>query len=198
MILEGLVVGPIGTNCYIVGSESTKKGMVIDPGGDPENIVNAINELKLSIAIIVVTHTHFDHIGALKALKDATGAQIALHHDEEAGDNMMPGSFAEQPKADRLLKDGDVIELDDLHFTVLDTPGHSPGGISIAGHGIVFSGDTLFNCGIGRTDFPGCSQAKLMDSINNKLMTLPDETQVFPGHGPQTTIGAEKKMNPFL
>ena len=207
MILKTLIVGPIGTNCYIVGSESTKKGMIIDPGGDTDIILNTAKELQLSIEIIVVTQTHFDHIGALKAVKDATGAEIALHKDEEAGmmhslfqafGNMMSGSSPKAPEADRLLEDGDSIDLGDLHFTVLYTPGHSPGGISLAGHGVVFSGDTLFNCGIGRTDFPGCSHDKLIESINNKLMTLPDETQVFPGHGPQTTIGAERKMNPFL
>lgn len=207
MILKTLLVGPIGTNCYIVGSESTKKGMIIDPGGDPEIILNTVKELQLSIDTIVVTHTHFDHTGALQAVKDATGAQIALHKDEEAGlmnslfqafGNMMSGSSSKTPEADRFLQDGDTIDVGDLQFTILHTPGHSPGGISILGHGVVFSGDTLFNCGIGRTDFPGCSHDKLIDSIKDKLMTLPDETHVFPGHGPQTTIGAERKMNPFL
>ncbi len=202
MILKRLVVGPIGTNCYVVGSESGKKGMVIDPGGDADIIINTVKELGLSIDLIILTHTHFDHTGALKAVKDATGARVALHKDEK--DSMMNPIFqafgvsGKTPEADRLLEDGDTIDIDDLHFTVLYTPGHSPGGISIAGHGIVFSGDTLFNCGIGRTDFPGCSHDGLIDSIKNKLMTLPDETQVLPGHGPQTTIGDEKKMNPFL
>ena len=99
---------------------------------------------------------------------------------------------------ERLLKDGDIIEVVDLRFTVLHTPGHSPGGISLYGHGAVFSGDTLFNFGIGRTDFPGCSHTELMDSIHNKLMVLPDETIVLPGHGPRTTIATERKYNPFL
>ena len=206
MILKTLVVGPIGTNCYIVGSESTGKGMIVDPAGDPEIIINAVKDLNLSIDTIVVTHAHFDHIGALKAVKDATGAQIAMHKDEEPGlkhsyqifGNMISDDSSELPKIDRFLKDGDVVDIDDLHFTVLDTPGHSPGGISLSGQGIAFSGDTLFNCGIGRTDFPGCSQDALLDSIKNKLLTLPDETQVFPGHGPHTTIGTERKMNPFL
>jgi hydroxyacylglutathione hydrolase len=110
----------------------------------------------------------------------------------------MGGSFSQPPTPDRLLKDGDTIDVDGLHFTVLDTPGHSPGGISLYGHGIVFSGDSLFNYGIGRTDFPGCSHEKLVDSIQNKLMTLPDETIVYPGHGPSTTIGEERRGNPFL
>ena len=112
--------------------------------------------------------------------------------------SMMGGSFSQTPTPDRLLKDGDTIDIDGLHFIVLDTPGHSPGGISLYGHGIVFSGDSLFNYGIGRTDFQGCSHEKLMDSIQNKLMTLPDETIVYPGHGPSSTIGEERRGNPFL
>jgi glyoxylase-like metal-dependent hydrolase (beta-lactamase superfamily II) len=102
------------------------------------------------------------------------------------------------PEPDRLLHDGDILEVGELRFTVLHTPGHSPGGISLVGNGVVFSGDTLFNFGIGRTDFPGCSQEQLLQSIRTKLMTLPDETIVLPGHGPQTTIGTERNWNPFL
>ena len=106
--------------------------------------------------------------------------------------------MSQLPKPDRLLKDGDTIDIDDLHFTVLYTPGHSPDGISIYGHGTVFTGDALFNYGIGRTDFPGCSYDQLMESIQNKLMTLPDNTVVYPGHGPSSTIGNERRGNPFL
>lgn len=110
----------------------------------------------------------------------------------------MGGSLKSPPKPDRLLRDGDVIEVDDLKLTVLHTPGHSPGGISLLGDGLVFCGDTLFNFGIGRTDMPGGDYGKLMDSIITKLMVLPDETRVYPGHGPSTTIGTERKRNPFL
>ena len=207
MILKTLVVGPYGTNCYIVGSESTKRGMIIDPGAEPKNILSEVNRLGLSIVWIIVTHSHFDHIGAIKAVKDATGAKIALHEAEGEGvrqaiaqalGSVMAGSIGKPAKPDKLLNDGDSIDIDDLHFTVLYTPGHSRGGISLAGHGVVFSGDTLFNMGVGRTDFPGCSETKLMDSIYKKLMVLPDETVVFPGHGPETTIGDERRMNPFL
>ena len=207
MILRSLVVGAFGTNCYIVGSESTKRGMIIDPGGEARVILKTVKELGLTIPLIVVTHTHVDHLGALKPVKEETGAEFALHEAEGEGGSgtftrmmasMIGGSFGSLPKPERLLRDGDTIEVDDLHFTVLHTPGHSPGGISLVGHGVVFSGDALFNFGIGRTDFPGCSHAQLMDSIRNKLMTLPDETIVYPGHGPETTIGAERRMNPFL
>lgn len=207
MILESLVVGPVATNCYIVGSESSKQGIIIDPGADARMILKTVNDLSLTISLIVVTHLHFDHVGALAPVKERTGAKFALHEAEaDAGlgmlsrmlSSMTGGSFSQPPKPDRLLKDGDTIEVDDLSFTVLYTPGHSPGGISLYGHGMVFSGDALFNYGIGRTDFPGCSYEQLMDSIQNKLMTLPDETIVYPGHGPSTTIGEERRGNPFL
>lgn len=206
MILKTLAVGMYETNCYVIGSESTKQGMIIDPGAEPGNILNMVEKLRLSIAWIVITHTHFDHIGALKAVKDATGAKLAIHEAETEGAKqaidqalgVMTGSVGKPAKPDRLLEDGDIIDIGDLQFTVLHTPGHSRGGISLVGQGVVFSGDTLFNSGVGRTDFPGCSHTQLMASIRNKLMALPDETVVFPGHGPETTIGAERRINPFL
>jgi hydroxyacylglutathione hydrolase len=117
---------------------------------------------------------------------------------EQAFFDMMPGLSVQPVSPDRLLKENDVIEIDDLHFTVLHTPGHSRGGICLVGHGVIFSGDTLFNFGIGRTDFPGCSHSQLIDSINSKIMALPDDTVVYPGHGPATTVGDERRTNPFL
>ncbi len=208
MILKALELGPFAANCYIVGSEKTKEGMIIDPGAEAETIMESVRQLGLTIKLIVATHAHPDHIMALHQVEEATEAPFALHEAEAEGGimqamsdmlgMMMPGSFGAPPKPERLLKDGDIIEVGELRFTVLHTPGHSPGGISLYGHGVVFSGDTLFNFGIGRTDFPGCSHKKLMDSIHNKLMSLPDETVVLPGHGPQTTIATERKHNPFL
>ena len=208
MILRALELGMFASNCYIVGSEATKEGMVIDPGAEGEAILENVQQLGLDIKLIVVTHAHIDHIGALRAVKDATGAAFAVHEAEADGEAiegmvrmlgpLVSRSFQPPPEPDRLLKDGDILEVGDLNFTVIHTPGHSPGGISIYGHGVVFSGDTLFNFGIGRTDFPGCSYNKLMDSINTKLMALPDETIVLPGHGPHTTIATERRFNPFL
>lgn len=207
MIFRALTVGPYATNCYIVASELNKRGIIIDPGAEANTIISTIKELGLSIELVIATHTHHDHIGALKAVKDATGASFSLHEAEAEQaqqitsrilNSAMSGSLNQQIKPENLLSDGDTIDLDDLHFTVKHTPGHSRGGISLVGHGVVFSGDTLFNFSIGRTDFPGCSHAQLIDSIQSKLMTLPDDTIVYPGHGPQTTIGTERRMNPFL
>lgn len=205
MIFEALTVGFIATNCYIVGSDVTKRGMIIDPGAGAKSILNAVNSLKLKVEMIVVTHSHLDHLGAVKALKEATGAKFAIGGTAKTTPGaftrlvaMMSGGSASVPEPDLILKDGDVIDIDDLHFDVLFTPGHSPDEISLYGHGILFSGDTLFNSGIGRTDFPGCSFEQLAQSIKNKLFTLPDNTLVYPGHGPETTIGDEKRGNHFI
>ena len=208
MILEMLVVGPFASNSYIVGSETTKEGIIIDPGAGAKTIVERAHKLGLSITLIVATHTHVDHIAALGAVKEATGAKFALH-EAEADSKLshgiarmlgpvVGGGWKELPHPDILLHEGDTVNVGELSFEVLHTPGHSPGGISLVGHGVVFCGDTLFNLGIGRTDFPGCSYDQLMESIFTKLMVLPDETIVYSGHGPETTIGEERRWNPFL
>ena len=204
MIIKRLAVGPFASNCYIVGSESSKEGMIIDPGDEAEVILRNVKDLELDIKSIVLTHGHIDHIGALKEVKEATGAEVAIHTDEAESLQRQPLStlfglsYPTPPPPDRLLKDGDSMDIGDLRFLVLHTPGHSPGCICLLGEGIIFSGDTLFNYGIGRTDLPGGSYSQLMNSIHTKLMTLPDNTAVYPGHGPDTTIGAERSGNPFL
>ena len=208
MLLKALELGPFLANCYIVGSEKTKEGFILDPVAEAETIMDNVRQLGLTIKLIVATHSHPDHIMALHQIKADTGAPFAMHEAESAGmiasgmahvmGLFTTGSAEPLPKPDMPLKDGDTIKVGDLSFTVLHTPGHSPGGISLYGHGMVFVGDTLFNFSIGRTDFPGCSHQQLIDSINSKLMTLPDETVVYPGHGPQTTIATERRYNPFL
>ncbi len=204
MILKNLVVGPLDTNCYIVGSESSREGMIIDPGAEAEVILRNVKDLGLEIRSVVLTHGHIDHIGALKEVKEATGAEVAIHTDdaqalqENSVSTLLGISYPTPLPPDRLLQGGDSIDIGDLHFLVVYTPGHSPGGICLLGQGVIFSGDTLFNCGRGRTDLPGGSHSQLMNSIHTKLMVLPDDTAVYPGHGPETTIGAERRGNPFL
>ena len=204
MIVKRLEVGPFASNCYIIGSESNKEGVIIDPGADTKEILKNVNKLGLNIKFIVLTHGHIDHTGALKEIKDATGAEVAIHADEAESlqDRSLAAmfglSYSPPPPPDRLLQGGDSLDIGDLHFQVLHTPGHSPGCICLLGEGVVFSGDTLFNYGIGRTDLPGGNYSQLMDSIHTKLMVLPDGTVVYPGHGPETTIGAERQGNPFL
>ncbi len=182
------------SNCYIVGSELTKEGLVIDPGAEPDAILKVINNLGIKIKLIVATHGHIDHVSAVNRIKEATGAPLAMHEAE----TVKGGVFEKSPPVDKPLKHGDRIEVGDLRFEVRHTPGHSPGGIVLAGEGIVFSGDTLFQFSIGRTDFPGGSYEQLMTGIFKQLMVLPDETPVYPGHGPDTTIGMERKGNPFV
>ncbi len=204
MIVEKLELGLFASNCYLVGAESNDEGIIIDPGAEPEEILRRVRNLRLSIKLIVLTHGHMDHLGALKEVKEATEAEVAVHTAEaksiwgESRRPMFGLPHPALPSPDRLLRGGDSIDIGDLHFVVLHTPGHSPGGICLLGEGIVFTGDTLFNFGIGRTDFPGCSSEELMDSIHTKLMVLPDSTVVYPGHGPETTIGTERNWNPFL
>ncbi len=204
MIIRKLAVGPLFSNCYIVGSETTGEGMVIDPADEAENILKAVREAGLEIKVILLTHGHPDHVGAVKPVKDATGAEVAVHADDAPWLTQQPLSLVFGPAyptpdpPDHLLHEGDVISAGELRFKVIHTPGHTPGGICLLGEGVLFSGDTLFNTGIGRYDLPGGDYDRLMETLRTKVMPLPDETLVYPGHGPETTIGAERRGNPFL
>ncbi len=204
MIIKLLVVGPLASNCNIVGNEATGEGIIIDPADEAGNILESVAELGLTVKLIVLTHGHPDHIAALKEVREATGAEIAVHTDDSEYHSQHSLALAfgfdcpASPPPDRLLKDGDSIDIGDLHFEVVHTPGHTPGGICLFENGVLFSGDTLFNYGIGRYDLPGGDYAQLMNSLQVSLMALPDETVVYPGHGSKTTIGAERRSNPFL
>jgi hydroxyacylglutathione hydrolase len=202
LIVKKLVVGNYGENCYIVGSAQNADGIVIDPGDQGHDILREIDHAGLNIVTVVITHGHFDHVGAVKQVAEATGAQVVIHTDDSWAMKsrslvrmMMPSML---PDGIRLLVDGDRITCGELEFEVLHTPGHTPGGICLQGCGIVFTGDTLFHRSVGRSDFPRGNNRDLINSIRTRLMTLPDDTVCYPGHGPETTIGYERKNNPFL
>ncbi len=206
MILESLTVGAVSTNCYIAGCSASKKGVIIDPGDNAGLIIEIVNGLGLEIIYILNTHGHFDHVLANGEIKEALGADLAIH-PADAGIMMSGGGAAffgmdtaDNPAPDIELSDGQELYAGELCLRVLHTPGHSPGSVSFyeSNEGIVFDGDLLFAGGIGRTDLPGGSQPRLFDSIYDKILTLPDETRILPGHGPETTVSAEKRMNPFL
>ncbi len=205
MIIKTLAVGPIMANCYIVGCENTKSAVVIDPGDEADKILMALAESQLTVKYIINTHGHFDHVGANKKMKEATGAEILIHAaDADMLEQISVASQAfgmsveDSPPADRTIAEGDQITFGDITFNVIHTPGHSLGGISLSTDGVVFVGDSLFYGSIGRTDFPGGDYNTLISSIKNKLFPLGDDVVVYTGHGPETSIGQEKRMNPFL
>ncbi|MFH1662744.1 MAG: MBL fold metallo-hydrolase [Chloroflexota bacterium] len=206
MILKRLEVGPFATNCYIIGSEKSKQGIIIDPGDEAERILKEVRDSGLDVKILVLTHGHSDHTAALKEVKEETGAPIAIHAEDISTLKQkllgifMGAGFKSPPPPDRLLNDGDVVSVSGLELTVIHTPGHSRGSICLLGDGVLFSGDTLFNFGVGRSDLPGSggNHEQLIGSIRNKLLVLDDDIKVYPGHGPETTIGAERRGNPFL
>jgi len=200
-----LTLGELRTNCYLVGSETTRDGIVIDPASDPQAILDEVRRLGLRINLIVNTHGHVDHFMALEIVRQATGARFALHADDvrllpRAAKAAMEwfGRPADAPEPDVLLEDGDTVEAGDVRLAVIHTPGHSRGGICLYTEGTLFSGDTLFQRSIGRHDFYGGNQEQLLHSIATRLLTLPGDTVVLPGHGPGTTIGFERQNNPFL
>jgi hydroxyacylglutathione hydrolase len=203
LILKTLVVGPLETNCYILGDEKSKEAVVIDPGGEFEEIRRQLDESELKVKYIVLTHGHFDHTGALAQLKKATDAEVLIHAEDAnmlsaAGQSFFLETGNDPCEADRTLKEGDKISFGNLTLEVLHTPGHTRGGISLATDNMVFVGDTLFCGSIGRTDLPGGSYKQILHSIKEKLLSKGDDCLVYPGHGPASSIGEERGSNPFL
>ncbi len=208
MIVEQMVVGSMAVCCYILGCEQTKKAAVIDPGGDEERVLQKIDSLGLELEQILLTHSHPDHVCGNRRIKEATGAKIVAHKEEaefmarpEIQQYFSMLGLEASPPVDHCVADGDYIAVGEEKLQVILTPGHTPGGICLYAAPHLFTGDTLFAGGVGRTDFPGGSHQQLLDSINNRIFSLPDETIVWPGHGyggNRSTIGNERRSNPFL
>lgn len=207
LIRETRAVGPLQCNCTIVACDETKKGVVIDPGGDAKKILDIARSLGVQLIGILHTHAHFDHLGATKAIFDATQAIRYLHESDMflyqnvAMQCSMFNILVEEPGGvDKLLEDEQLIEVGNHSCKTLHTPGHTPGSCSFHFEAIQFlaSGDTLFREGVGRTDLWGGNTEQMMASIKNKIYTLDPNTKVVPGHGPETTIGYEKRYNPYI
>lgn len=205
MIIKTLAVGPIMANCFVLGCDATLEAAVIDPGDEPDRILLALAESNLTVKLIINTHGHFDHVGANRKLNEVTGAPILIHPLDAPMLNQLADSAAawgmtadNSPPPDRELQDGDQVSFGKINLKVLHTPGHTPGGISLYTDQEVFVGDTLFAGSIGRTDFPGGSFETLKESIQQKLFALSDDLKVYPGHNQPTTIGVEKRTNPFV
>jgi hydroxyacylglutathione hydrolase len=207
MIHRILPVGPLQCNCSILGDEQTHEAMVIDPGDQIDEILKILAEEKLTVKQIVITHAHIDHVGGAMKLKKATGAPILMNQSDYALLKMLPMQAAwvgmRPPGAveiDQALGDSAVLQIGAIPVNVIHTPGHTEGSICLLlpQEKKLIAGDTLFAGSIGRTDLPGGSMAKIMQSLHTRVLALPDETEVTPGHGPQTTIGDERETNPFL
>ena len=200
-----LTVGPMASNCYVAWDEKTKDGVIIDPGYDDPRIMQVAAENGVKIGKILLTHGHFDHIGGLNAVRSATGAKVYIYKDDapmltSAGMNLstMVGNPMTCDPAEVTLVEGDKIKVsDDVEMTVIHTPGHTPGSCCFVADDVIFSGDTLFEGSIGRTDFPGGSYSDMMTSLD-KLMAYDNDMKVLPGHGDNTDIAFERARNPFI
>jgi glyoxylase-like metal-dependent hydrolase (beta-lactamase superfamily II) len=202
--IHTLVVGRLQTNSYVITSK--REAIIVDPGDEPQRIMDFVKDINARPTRIVATHTHFDHVLGVDGVREATKTPFLIHQDDLSMLQSMQARVRQimgfevppPPKVDGYLKDGDSFKIGEETIRILHTPGHSPGSISLAGEGYVLTGDALFNQSIGRTDLPGGDLNTLIRSIREKLFKLDDDTTVYPGHGPETTIGDEKLANPFV
>ncbi len=204
MEIKTIITGQIEENCYLVCDEN-KHCMVIDPGDEYQHILKTIKENELIVETIVLTHGHYDHVGAVNEIKQETGARVVAHEEEKeliSKSDMSLSRYVDPdfpiPAVDDYVKEGDVISVGSLSFTVMHTPGHTQGGMCLYRDGVLFSGDTIFQGTLGRWDFPTGNLSKLIHSITRRIFTLPDDTVIYSGHGDKTTVGAEKEHNEVL
>ena len=200
-----LTVGPFQSNCYVLGPTDRGRGVLVDPGDEADRILGVLGGSEAQLAAILLTHAHLDHVGAVAAVRRATGAPIYLHpadlplYERAAEQGAQFGLAIEPPPApDHELREDMPLVFDDLKLDVLHTPGHSPGGVTLVGDGETFVGDCVFAGSIGRTDLPGGDYDTLIDAIATKILSLPGETTLLPGHGPPTSVAIEASTNPFL
>lgn len=207
MLFETIVVGPLGVNCFILGDKQSNEGMVVDPGADCDVILACVAQFGIKIKYIVNTHGHFDHVGCNRQVKEKTGGELLAHREDlpfllnaSRSAQKYGLSVTDSPEPDGFLTDGMRLELGRRSIEVLHTPGHTQGGccLYLANEKLVITGDTLFADSVGRTDLPGGNHDQLIAAIKTKLMPLPDDTIVWPGHGPSSTIGQERRLNPYL
>jgi glyoxylase-like metal-dependent hydrolase (beta-lactamase superfamily II) len=206
LMVRGIVVGVFAENCWIIGSRRSGEAIAIDPGDQPDQILALARDMGVTIKTIANSHAHIDHILGARGIKEATGSQFLLHQGDlelarNAGQHatMMLGRAEEPPpEPDAFLAEGDAVEVDGVKLRVIHTPGHTQGSVSFYTEGLLFSGDTLFRGSIGRTDLPGGNYEQEMDSILDKLLVLPDDTIVLPGHMQETRIDHERQANPFV
>ncbi len=206
MILKVLPVTAFVENAYILASEETKEAAVIDPGGEADRILALIDELGVTVKYILTTHGHMDHVGGVATVREATGAQFAIHQRDVELIKRQPAGYAlrlipdfvDPPAPDLIVKDGDEFQVGEITLKAIETPGHTMGSSCYLTDGLLFAGDTLFQGSVGRTDFPGSSTEALVKSIRERLFALDDRVVVLPGHGPETSIGQERMHNPFV
>lgn len=205
MLFQQFATGPLDTNTYLLADRDTGEALVIDPGGDPGEILAFLAKERLTCRLIVNTHGHFDHVSGNRALKSATGAALLVHEEDARmlGEASTYARFfmmraENSPPPDQLLAAQGEVRVGAVLLRVLHTPGHSPGGVTLVAPGLAFCGDLVFHGSVGRTDLPGGSEKILLDSIRRHILTMPDDTVLYPGHGPDTTVGLERRQNPFF